>query len=427
MRRLTLRERDTLQVGTDQGLGEHEVRAFAQLQPSLPAGALIWEHRAIRFGPFCGVLRAGDVTVELLPKIDDGYDTDDTACGLLIAMLRTTGTLNVSNVGEAGLAQQTRHLLDCFILDFCVRVNLALRGGAIVHYQEYAENLNALRGRIRLTEHLRLNSFDQSRLYCGFDERTIDNPHNRALKAVLTRLVPLTASAPAKAIVTTLLHRFDEVTQTPVTPLDIDHLSFDRMIHRWEPVFERAKWLLQGLFPDVRGGEVNGSCLLFNMERLFEAFLGVKLRQAWQTPSAGHFRVVLQGPRQILAQSEKRAAFRLRPDIAVMDGDRVIRIFDAKWKRLDSRISNSGILISDVHQLTSYASRYSCDRVALVYPASAAFPAGVIDTFTLGIPNKPNLNIHAVDIRRLADGAGLQSDLCPSTTNNSSSRTHAIQ
>jgi 5-methylcytosine-specific restriction enzyme subunit McrC len=201
MKRFTLRERDTLPIGNTVGLTEEEATAFAQLQPALPAGTLNWEHRAIRFGPFCGVVRAGGVTVELLPKIDDGLDHDDVARGLLVAMLRATGTLTVSKAGAASLGQQRMHLLDLFILDFCDRVRSALRGGAIARYQEQSDNLHAVRGRLLLTEHLHLNAFDQSRLFCSFDERTIDNGHNRVLKAVLNHILPHSIGVRTKAAV----------------------------------------------------------------------------------------------------------------------------------------------------------------------------------------------------------------------------------
>ena len=412
MRRLTLRERDALPIGTDEGLSETEAAAFARLQPSLPPGSLTWQHRAIRFGPFCGVLRAGDVTVELLPKIDDGQDRNEGARGLLVAMLRTTGNLTVSSAGESTLGQQRMHLLDQFILDFCARVNAALRGGAIAHYQNHEENLNALRGRLNLNNHLRQNAFDRSYLFCNFDERTIDNPHNRALKAVLAVLRPGAISAHARATVAALLHRFDDVALQPVTPQDIARLTFDRMTKSWEPIFERAKWLLQGLFPDVRSGEMDGTCLLFNMERLFEAFLGAKLRQAWQGTPDG-FRIVLQGPQKSLAQSDAGHAFRLHPDITVLDDGGVVRIFDAKWKRLDPKAPSSGVSPSDVYQLAAYASRYSCERVALVYPASVACPSGLVESYRLAIPCAPILEVHAVDVRELGRNGSLPLELRP--------------
>ena len=86
---------------------------------------------------------------------------------------------------NAGLGQQHSHLLDVFIEDFCSQVKSALRGGAIARYSERTENRNAIRGRLELTEHLRTNAFDRSHLLCRFDERSIDNAYNQALKDVL--------------------------------------------------------------------------------------------------------------------------------------------------------------------------------------------------------------------------------------------------
>lgn len=413
MRRFTLRERDSLPVGQLDGLTDPEAAAFALLQPTLPFGALTWEHRAIRFGPFCGVLRAGGVMVELLPKVEEVLDLDASARGLLVAMLRTTGTLIISEAGEGPLGQQRMHLLDHFILDFCARVNTALRGGAIVRYQEHTENLSALRARLRLTEHLRKNAFDRSHLFCSFDERTIDNPHNRALRAVLSKLLSQTISAHAKATVAALLHRFDDVAHVPVSPRDIDQLPFDRMIRRWGPVFDRAKWLLQGLFPDVRIGDVSGTCLLFNMERLFEAFIGRRLRRAWHRTSVGRFRVELQGPQESLARSVSGPAFALRPDITIVEGGLVVRILDTKWKKLDSQKPNAGVSQADAYQLATYASRYGCDHVGLIYPASRLCSPGLVESFRLNIPGAPVLDIYAVDMGPRGIGSPLPKDLLP--------------
>ena len=79
--------------------------------------------------------------------------------------------------------------MDVFIEDFCSQVKSALRGGAIARYSKRTENLNAIRGRLELTEHLRTNAFDRPHLLCRFDERSIDNPYNQALKAVLRILL----------------------------------------------------------------------------------------------------------------------------------------------------------------------------------------------------------------------------------------------
>src|SRR5262245_62079972 len=82
-----------------------------------------------------------------------------------------------------------------------------------------------------------------------------------------------------------------------------------------------------------------------------------KLREVWQRP-IGKFRVVLQRPTRSLAQTHSGPAFSLRPDISILDRDRVFRIFDAKWKRLDPSQTNAGVFASDIYQLTAYLSRY---------------------------------------------------------------------
>jgi 5-methylcytosine-specific restriction enzyme subunit McrC len=407
MKRLTIRERDALPYGVNAKLTEEEASAFASLQPQLPNGTLSWEHRAIRFGPFCGVLRAGNVTLELLPKIDDGSDSDETGRGLLVGMLRATGELRVATAGDADLGQQRTHLLDIFIRNFCDHVRLALRGGAISHYVEKTENLYAIRGRLQLTEHLSRNAFDRSRLYCRFDERTIDNVFNQILKSVLQKLLDRSISSRTKAMVAALLHRFHEVSDRRFKPDDYDKLTFDRTMKHWLGIFERARWLMNGLFPDVRLGAINGSFLLFNMETLFESMLGIRMRHALFGTHAGQRKVDLQGPHRHLAES----GFLLRPDISVHDGEKFLSVIDAKWKRLDPAESNSGVSSADAYQMTAYANRYGCNHLALVYPASLSCPPGLIKSFVLRIPNSTRLDVVAVDLQDLTFGEGIPEGL----------------
>ena len=246
MKRITLRERDVLSYRSGGEITATEASAFKGIKLK---GVLHWEHEAIRFGPFCGVLRAGDVMVELLPKVESGYDMDGDARGLLVGLLRAAGKFRLSKSGRALLGQQKTHLLDIFILDFCTEVQVALRRGVIFRYAECAENLPAIRGRLDLTEHLRRNAFDQSKLYCRFDERMVDNPFNRALKAVLHMLLTRSVGARAKSAVATLLHRFDEVGYHPGAAKNIDDLIFDRTNEHWRPGLQAGRMAGERLVP----------------------------------------------------------------------------------------------------------------------------------------------------------------------------------
>jgi 5-methylcytosine-specific restriction enzyme subunit McrC len=310
-------------------------------------------------------------------------------------------------VGDAGLAQQHSHLLDIFIEDFCSQVKSALRSGAIARYSERTENLNAVRGRLELTEHLRANDFDRSHLLCRFDERSIDNAYNQALKGVLRILLGFALSPRTRAMVAALIHRFDEMSDRRVTVRGIDGLRLDRTIRHWEPVFARARWLLSGLYPDIRTGDAVGSALLFNMEKLFETVLGLRLRHASQARDGGRLSVGLESPVKNLAT----AGFQLRPDITIQSEVETIAILDAKWKRLDLGEANSGVSSGDAYQMNAYASRYRCKRLALVYPASRDCPPGKISEFVLMTEERPKLEVIAVDVRELAVGCWLPNGL----------------
>ena len=395
MKQITHRERDELSFGPGYQITAGEAFALANINLSPIKGVLSLERKVIRFGPFCGVLHAHDVMIELLPKIDAGYDTDEDARGLLVGLLRAAGKVRPLKSGRAMLGQQKTHLLDIFILDFCVEVQAALQRGVIFRYAERAENLPAIRGRLQLTEHLRRNAFDQSKLYCRFDDRVVDNSFNRALKAVLHMLLTRSVGARAKSAVATLLHRFDEVGYHPGAAKNIDDLIFDRTNEHWRPVFRQAAWLVKGLFSDLRLGSVQGSSLIFNMEKLFEEAIG---RRLVRENRGNRWRIQLQGPQRFLAES----AFGLRPDITVWDGERIVSILDAKWKWLNKNKSHMGVSNSDVYQMTVYASRYRCNQLVLIFPATKDCPAGFTTSFNLQIPEPARIHVVAVDLRELA-------------------------
>jgi 5-methylcytosine-specific restriction enzyme subunit McrC len=191
------------------------------------------------------------------------------------------------------------HLLDVFILDFCARITGLLRGGAIRSYEAFEDDLPAIRGRLRLAEQIRRTVAQRHRVRCAFDELTADNAHNRALKAVWARLLPQAIGAAGRAAVGGLSHRLTEIPDAPCSVPDIDRLALNRLTESWKPVFQRAGWFLRGLFPDVRAGDTEGLCLLFDMQRLFETFVGACLRREWRVNSANS-RIVLQALRGTL-------------------------------------------------------------------------------------------------------------------------------
>ncbi len=296
-----------------------------------------------------------------------------------------------------------------FIVEFCSRVETALTQGAIAHYTPQEENLHSIRGRLHLTQHLRSNIVDRSCLLCRFDERTVDNAYNRSLKFVLHRLRSVATNSITKGVVAALTHRFDQVQDIVVAPAELEALRFDRLNKRWQVIFQRAGWLLRRLFPDTRAGSTEGAGLLFNMEQLFERFIGLKLRHAWEGQSHRHYEVRLQAPQQHLAPAE--SAFLLKPDITVVENGVPVMIMDTQWKDIGGGVPWSMVASGDAYQMTTYAVRYGCPVVVLIYPSTSR--SGEMASTRLEVPGRPEMRVCFVDIDHLALGGSLPATLRP--------------
>ena len=118
--------------------------------------------------------------------------------------------------------------------------------------------------------------------------------------------------------------------------------------------------------------------LLFPMEEVFEDFVTAAVRRHQQ-----RFAVRAQGPMRHLATDiADRPAFRMKPDIALLERGQILFILDAKWKHLDPSERNRGVSQADAYQLFAYGRTYGCRRVVLVYPMTAEFRETVRFRFT---------------------------------------------
>jgi 5-methylcytosine-specific restriction enzyme subunit McrC len=364
--------------------------------PRLPAGAIEWGRRELKFTQFCGVVSIGSVILEVLPKIAAVAQ----ARSVLIRMLSVTGQLTTTEQSvRSKLGLQTYCLLDCFIKDFCDQLDHRLRqGGPIQRYKEQVEDLTTVRGRIELGDQLRHNARRLHFVRCRYELRTIDNAFNQVIRTVLRKILPLTLNSEVRRRVNEILLKFDGVADVQRSAKDAAAIVVDRTIAQWTSIFEICVLLLRGIFPDVRGGGQDALGLLFDMNKLFEAYVAVLVRRCAEGTGAT---VRVQGPLAYLASDEaSKAVVRLRPDISVMDRDgRLTLIIDAKWKELGEQQERAPQPSpADIYQMSAYATRYQCPRLMLVYPGDSMRPSGRIKRFTLmNIPS--DIDIALLDIQ----------------------------
>lgn len=382
-------------------LGQKHAALLEKLEKKLPAKAWTWGNREIKFASYCGVISLGDISIEILPKIY-GIEADDVGSSrkALIHMLCSARRMKLHEADTAKIDLQKRSLLDIFILHFCRRLRAQLARGMIRKYVTRKENLKVLRGKLKIGEHIKQNLVHKERLFCQYDELSADNDYNRILKYVLAIMLKEAKGNHTLQQVSELLGRFDAISDCTVNSTILDQLIFDRLNERYKPVFDQCRYFLDRLFPNVITGKKDCLALLFDMNRLFEEYVGSQLRKERRMRD---LRTREQGPHKYFARLENSSenVFGMKPDFSFINRkNQIVMIADAKWKILDEGEKNLAISQTDMYQMGSYASRYGVTSLFLLYPMQKNLTERVKIALLREIEVEATLHVVPIDIRK---------------------------
>ncbi len=334
-----------------------------------------------------GVVTTGrGAVIEILPKIDLGGTTDpdlEMTRRVFLRMLRCWRRL-AEALPESRIRSLHRFpMLEVFIQQFLLNLNALVRSGLARHYVPAEENLPYLRGRIRFREHIRENLTNQARFFVTHDELSVNRPTNRLIRSTLDRLAPQVRSGENRQLLRQLSAEFTDVPLAANPYDDWRKHHIDRSMRHYESVM---RWV--GLFLFNHGlttlaGRHGNLSLLFPMEQVFEDFVVSSFRRHQKT-----YVVTGQRPRKHLATIDDSKAFMMKPDISLMEGNRITFILDAKWKEINANrdYPKHDIDQDDMYQLYAYGKRYGCKALALVYPQTGAFATELRYRFHDGLP-----------------------------------------
>ena len=161
---------------------------------------------------------------------------------------------------------------------------------------------------------------------------------------------------------------FADISAVPINRLPWDRVFLDRTNIMWATLLKFARLLLGRRFQTTSTGRQQGFSLLFEMNTLFEEYIGRTLRRAL---GGSGFDVRLQAPRYYaLTEDNGKGRFSTRPDIVISRNAEHLLIVDTKRKRLTGPIDDPqrGVGQADVYQMMAYAQVYGCRRLILLYP-----------------------------------------------------------
>lgn len=354
-------------------LTEHEAAALLRLNDQR-RGFCQRVTDGVKLAQYCGVLRLETCVLEVLPKVgfDEGRTNDEVnrSRAALLTMLRHAGTVVITKIGDVPQQTVKAPLLDVFIRCFLENALKQAQRGLLSRYVEHEDDLPVVRGRFLAQGQVKHNVARPHLFRCNYDEFTADNAYNRAIRATLETCRLWIVSAATQRLWWETYARYASITTIRMTAADVVRLPRERMTKRYETVLTWCEWLLSMSTPAMAAGAHHSPGLLFDMNRLFEAYVG-----RLEEDAADESKIVRrQGPVEALAIQGQESAFPLKPDITIWSATpegllgNIDRIVDAKWKRLDPHVRYWGVDESDIYQLVAYAIRYRCQQLELVYP-----------------------------------------------------------
>jgi len=336
-----------------------------------------------------GVIQTRDgTTIEILPKIRNAGEAASRA--ILIRMLKTLRNSPFKSLHKAHLKTAKLPLFEIFVTMFLEELALLVRRGIRSDYLAREDNLPYLKGKLKLREQIRHNRIHKERFFVRYDEYNSDRVENRLIKSTLHFLYKKSRSSRNQQRIREFLFVFDAVSPSRDPKTDLAGTKNDRQMRDYEQVLRWCRTFLLGeSFSPYRGRSV-AFALLFDMNRLFESYVGHYLQRRG-------FQVRLQDRRHHLAYQKGQGRFQLKPDIVIVDKN---IIADTKWKIISPDKPHQGVAQADMYQLHAYGTKYRSKSMYLIYPMDVPVAGNRYDYFRPDEHESIKLNVVFFDLKR---------------------------
>jgi len=330
---------------------------------------------ALRVQNFVGIVQlpSGD-SLEILPKITKKLDEDSKERGrkILLSMLSAVHRFPHITFRRAGLDSGRMPLLEIFIICFLDDIGTLIRRGICSGYATVEENLQCLRGKLLMPQHIRANSIHREHFYVSYDEYLPDRPKNRLLKTALLHAHSISRNLESKRRCKRFLDVFEGVPFSSNIRDDFAaSANLDRNTRHYRTPLFWSRLLLQGETPVPTSGNLGCTAVLFPMEKLFEAYVAIQVRRKL---SLSGWAVTTQAKRvHLVEEHQNTPSYILKPDLLLERKSECV-IADTKWKHI---VRKDDISSGDLYQLFAYSEKYMAQNTTrlsfLIYPQTDSF------------------------------------------------------
>ena len=365
----------------------------------------------LRTSHYVGVLQVNNLRIEILPKLYrrgiDSKDKANQALKNLSYMLKYTRDLKIGETPQSIF--ETGDVLEIYISMFLSELENVLQSSIFREYVAVEENLSTVRGKLLIAQHIRANATKNLPLaYCQFDELTQDNLLNQTIKYTLRILRAISRSYENHRKIDQLLFIFDDVSDIAVQPHHRSKIHFSRLNLHFKPVIDKCFMFIRNFAVDLCSGRFEYGGLVFDMNKLFEEFIGRMMQKHKDELGLRDYQIELQNKENILKLDEQ-GNITPKPDIVIMKNGKIDMIIDTKYKiDYKQKINPSN---QDIYQMMAYGIAAKCSEIVLLYPKPDNYSESSEKSITIplhshecsakcGLPKELRIHVKFVDLMK---------------------------
>ncbi|EIF6167897.1 ATP-dependent helicase [Clostridium perfringens] len=342
----------------------HELYNYA-MSKKLDMDNILWERDTLRFINYVGYIRLSTVSIEILPKISINHSVELERKALL-NMLSKCGILKVNYSEFSSLKLYKQSLNEILAYLFSKKLQKELRKGVYGEYVYIEENINSLKGSLRVQEQIKNMASHSSKAFCRFEEFSRDNKLNKILSFFVKEVMKNVKNRETLKLLRISEMILGEVDERSITLNEVNNFSFNRLNKPFEDAFTLGKMIVLGESALGNSGGNKAYSILFKMNEIFEIYIGKLLKELLyeETVHMQHSKYKL-----LIKEESNRGVFKLIPDIVIEKNGVERVIIDTKWKSVESKFNRHGVKREDLYQMYAYLTRYkNVSTVILLYP-----------------------------------------------------------
>ena len=177
---------------------------------------------------FVGVIRCGNVQIEILPKILSANDDRREIMENLVYMLSYTRRLDIRTESGARLAACKNPFLEILIYEYASSLFDCLKKQPLRNYVTEETEVNFIKGKLMLPEQIRKSCVNRAKFYCQYDEFSENNMLNRLFLYVAVCLYKLSENSGNKRILRRIVNYYADVEPLPVSAAEANRIVLPR-------------------------------------------------------------------------------------------------------------------------------------------------------------------------------------------------------